>query len=315
MDSRFRLIPAAEVALLPPTTWLVDDLIQDGGVTLLVGPPNSYKTFLALHLALAIASAQPQVLGRAARAGRVVYVSAEGQLAERQRAWYGAHGVADAACWYLHRPLPLQDATAISALLAAVAEAEAAPPVLFVFDTLAKCIAGVEENSAKEMGVVAQNLDELRRQTGAAILLVHHVARHTERARGSTALGGAVDTELSLTREDGGQGVVLAVQKQRNGVYAPPLRLVPRVVAAEDGGSLVLDLDHAPVAQDARLLALLAQTPAGLATAAWQARAEQAGISGGSFDRMKARLVAANAVVAEGKGRWRTYRIASIDAA
>ena len=44
-------------------------------------------------------------------------------------------------------------------------------------DTLARHAVGVEENSAKEMGVWIANVEALAREFGCTVLLVHHIGK------------------------------------------------------------------------------------------------------------------------------------------
>jgi len=108
-------------------------------------------------------------------------------------------------------------------------------PVLFVFDTLARCIAGADENSARDMGLVVANLDRIRRATSACVLAVHHTGKDmTAGARGSSALRAALDTELELTAID--ERVTVKVTKQKDGAEPKPMRLA----RIESGDSCVL---------------------------------------------------------------------------
>ena len=47
-------------------------------------------------------------------------------------------------------------------------------PKLIIFDTLARCMVGGDENSPLDMGRAVAAADRVRVETGAAVLLVHH---------------------------------------------------------------------------------------------------------------------------------------------
>ena len=86
------------------------------------------------------------------------------------------------------------------------------PLRLVVVDTLARVLAGGDENTGQDMGAVIDRLDRIRRETGAAILLVHHEGKDSSKgARGHSSLLAAVDCALEI--KDG----VLKVEKQRDG--------------------------------------------------------------------------------------------------
>ncbi len=86
-------------------------------------------------------------------------------------------------------------------------------PRLVVFDTLARCSVGADENSARDMGVVVAALDRVKAATGAATGVVHHSGKRRERTHGSSALLGAMDTVIAVS---GPGEIELQVEKQRN---------------------------------------------------------------------------------------------------
>lgn len=94
-----------------------------------------------------------------------------------------------------------------------------APEVLFV-DTLARSFVGKDENSQLDAGLWVDGADRLR-QRGMAVIALHHTKKNTEfglQYRGSSALRGAMDTELTLHRDpDGQKGCAkLACSKQKD---------------------------------------------------------------------------------------------------
>jgi DNA replication protein DnaC len=73
---------------------------------------------------------------------------------------------------------------------------------LIVIDTLHSASVGVEENSAKDIGVVLDSLYELRSLLGCTVVLVHHTGKkHTGKQdeRGSSALRAAMDTIIKVS--------------------------------------------------------------------------------------------------------------------
>ena len=55
----YSVLSIADLARLPNQEWLVDGLIPKVGVGSIHGAPASYKTFVALHIGLSIASGRP----------------------------------------------------------------------------------------------------------------------------------------------------------------------------------------------------------------------------------------------------------------
>lgn len=68
----------------PPRQWRIEDLVPDNHLTMLIGDGGTGKSFLALHLALCVASGRP-FLGRDVRRGRVLYLDYELDENEQKR--------------------------------------------------------------------------------------------------------------------------------------------------------------------------------------------------------------------------------------
>jgi hypothetical protein len=127
--------------------------------------------------------------------------------------------------------LSLLEPAAVATFLRATRHVQ---PVLVVFDTLARCMTGGDENSALHMGRVVAVTDRVRVELGATVLFLHHTTKAGGSERGSSALRGALDTLLALNPVD--DQLTLSVEKQKD---APPfapieLRLDPF------GGSCVI---------------------------------------------------------------------------
>lgn len=222
---RAALLDTAAVRALPPPDSLIDDYLMRDSLATLYGPSGGGKTFLALDWALHTA-VFPWWNNHGIHGGPVVYVIAEGVsgVGIRIDAWTGHHATSldkGHPIYWLPQAVNLTDLGEVYALAELAAELGA---VLIVFDTLARCIVGADENSAKDMGVVVANLDRIRRTTGACVLAVHHSGKDgTAGARGSSALRAAMDTELEVTDTDG--RTTLKVTKQKDGPEVSPLRL------------------------------------------------------------------------------------------
>lgn len=78
---------------LRPTRWLIRNYLERGAVGALYGPSGSLKSFIALEMALCVASGRPY-RGNSVRQGSVIYLAAEGQrgLSKRILAWERKHG-------------------------------------------------------------------------------------------------------------------------------------------------------------------------------------------------------------------------------
>lgn len=242
---RLRLIPADEFANLPPREMLVESILPVGGLAVLWGQPGTFKTFLALDLALSIATGRAWC-DHAVRQGAVVYIAAEGVGAFplRVKAWKRHHGVAELpGAFILPAPVQIRDGNQVGALLAEVRQL-AEKVAFIVVDTLARCFVGGDENTTKEMGLLVAGLDTIRERTAATVLVVHHSERSGKHERGSNALPGAADT--AMRAKAGPDGVILECTKQKDGAGFPALHFRRHVVELEDGNTLCVLVPVSP---------------------------------------------------------------------
>ena len=196
--------------------YLVKGWLDQGGVSVLYGPSNAGKSFLALDIAHHVAKGRSWG-GRRTRKGRVLYVAAEGggSFANRVAA------LDDPEFFVYCAPLTLTGRDGAAGPLSEVAQHLAAvggePFSLIIFDTLARVMGGLDENTAPDIAQLVAGLDLIRRATGAHVMLVHHTGKDAARgARGHSSLRAAIDTEIELTRDEVGQ-ITAEVTKQRDG--------------------------------------------------------------------------------------------------
>ena len=194
----------------PQTQWLVEQLWTDQAVGILGGEPKCCKSFLALDLAVSVAS------GAAAlrqfpvrRSGPVLLFPAEDSLAiVRQR----LEGIA-AAAEVPFASLPVQVITAPSLRLDMATDRERLThtvqqqrPILLILDPLIR-LHRVDENDATQIAALLSYLRELQRKFQLAVMLVHHARKDSQSSRpgqalrGSSELHGWGDSNLYMRRK------------------------------------------------------------------------------------------------------------------
>jgi len=210
----FRLLHADKLDDMPPIRWLIQDEIPENSLVLLFGPSGVGKSFQALDYAL-----------RVAQGTAVVYIAAEGALGygARKRAWCVHHAKSAGQLYFIPEAPNLLNSTEVEALIALIAPVQ---PTLVVVDTLARCMVGGDENSARDMGQFVASCDQIRHTTGATTLVVHHTGKSGLSERGSSALRAASDQVISISSEDG--LIRLVCEKAKDQREFPPrlLRLV-----------------------------------------------------------------------------------------
>jgi hypothetical protein len=167
-------------------------------------------------------------LGNAVEQGTVVYVAPEGSagLGARVRAWKTANRVdGDVGVYFLPATASLLSGSEVARLVETMRSLPR-PPVLVVFDTLARSIPGGDENSATDMGTAIASADRIRDEVSCAVLLVHHTNAGGERERGSTALRGGADTMMILKKEGATIGLECTKQKDAQAFETITLQLV-----------------------------------------------------------------------------------------
>ena len=106
------------------------------------------------------------------------------------------------------------------------------PEAVIVPDALADHIAGLDENSSKDINQVYRNIWEVVTVNGAAFLIPHHAGWDEKRERGSTAIRAKSDIVLQIVKFEPEKGTIeLKHHKRRGG-----RKLSARVRATADRG-------------------------------------------------------------------------------
>jgi hypothetical protein len=218
---RFKITMLADVRLDDGVPWLVDKLLPAGGLGVIYAAPNVGKSFFAMNLALAVARGTP-FYGRPVQQGGALYIAAEDApgVAVRARATKTLAKLPDDVPFAI-LPESVSFAQAkrdLPELFKAIdAAADRTGPLrLIVIDTLARAMAGLDENTAADMGTVVAACAAIQKRTGAHVLLVHHAGKDAAKgSRGSSVLLAAADTEIKASVNSRGTRVA-EVTKQRN---------------------------------------------------------------------------------------------------
>ena len=234
-----QVIGIDELAELPEPEPLIDGTLDRRTVALLAGPWGSGKTFVALDWALSVASGKAwQRRDVAVEHGDfvpdVLYVAAEGAygLKQRVKAWQAAWNVDDGRLLgFLVIPRPVMLATSdVASFCAYIRQGD---HKFVVIDTLARCAVGLDENSAKDAGLIVRDLDRIRDATnGGTVLVVHHTGKDGKTVRGSSAFEAAMDTVYQI--EGDPQLMKLRRTKRKDGPTPDNLSLRLEAVPGTD---------------------------------------------------------------------------------
>jgi hypothetical protein len=223
------LVTGDQLAALPPPEPLVEGFLVTDSVAWVIGPPGHGKSFVVNDIAMSVGTGTPWQ-GYEVRHGLFVYLVAEGArgMGVRHKAWEAHHG-AKAGQNVLYLPRPVQaSGPEWDTLVRALARLR---PVGIALDTQARVTVGMEENSNTEMGQFVEQVERLRRATGACVIVVHHTTKGALVGRGAGALQGAAQSELTVTMDKREGSIAVKTTKQKDGVELPPVKL--RFVAVE----------------------------------------------------------------------------------
>ena len=247
------LLPVVRAALLADAPeaerWLVTSLWGRAAVGILGGAPKCCKSWLALELAVSVASHTP-CLGRFAveDPGAVMLYMAEDSAAVVKARLAGL-------CSHRGRGLdaiPIDVITAPSVRIDRERDQERltrtvrrGAPRLLVLDPFVR-LHRVDENDAGQVSAVLGYLRALQRELDVAVLVVHHARKNGggggqagQSLRGSGDLHAWGDSNLYLRRH---QGALTLTIEHRAAPAPEPLAL--RLVATADGGAYLVVGEH-----------------------------------------------------------------------
>jgi hypothetical protein len=260
----FPVTRVAEVSCdLGRPRWLIEPLWAAAGVGVLGGQPKTCKTWMAIDIALSVASSTPCLdTFPVAYPGPVLLFLAEDSA---DSTYERISGICQHRCidldkldlFLLTTPvLRLDSSTDYQRLVATV---DSLRPRLLVLDPFVR-VHAVDENSASEVSRLLADLTTLKRTYDLAILLVHHarksrVGNPGQALRGSGDLRAWGDTNLFLRQ----RGNLLELSGEHR--YAPAFSPISLKLISSTSSHLAIDstdeAESAAVSLSARVVEAL----------------------------------------------------------
>lgn len=189
--------------------WIVDDLIPRNSISMMFGAPKAGKSFVAYDLALHIANGMPWC-GKDVERGAVFVVCGEGRIGvtKRIKAWgkhYIQNGDWSKVPFFLsERAVKIGaegEAEILQQVIHEMCMEHKVHPALVVIDTVARCFGAGDESSNQDMGNFISLIDNyIKSAFNTSVLLIHHTGHMSkQRARGASALSGALDAAFSIS--------------------------------------------------------------------------------------------------------------------
>ncbi|MFE1849911.1 AAA family ATPase [Streptomyces sp. NPDC059489] len=227
------LLDASSLDNMPTLEPLVGDLLHLDSLARIIGPSGHMKSFVTIDLAAHVGTGM-QWHGHHVRQGTVVYLVAEGArgIRKRVRAWEKHYGLKMDNVLFLPRPVQAMGPE-WDTLIEAMRRLQ---PQMIIIDTQARVSVGVEENSNTEVGVVIERVEDLRRATGACVLVIHHTGHVGEHGRGASSAKGALQSELHVSKKgDNAKNIVVTVKvgKQKDDEESGDIQFGLKVITLE----------------------------------------------------------------------------------
>ena len=227
---------------LPPVPWLLPGWLAEGDITHLVGGPFIGKSTIAAAMGYSLATGTSWCGIQPTRACRVLVFDEEQSDVEVARMYLRAGAPCEGLSIAAQQSISV---TAPDGLALLERELREKRPEVVIGDSVQQLMAGIDENSASEVGPVYKTLFRLRGQYGATFLLLGHPGkpntqnphRGIDILRGSTAHGTQASSVWIATRSQDGGAVDLRQVKRRGGGL---LKLRVRYHAEHDDAPVTL---------------------------------------------------------------------------
>jgi hypothetical protein len=202
----------------PELEFVIPDLIPKGNLIILGGKPKVGKSLLGLLMALSVGLGEDLWDKQVTKGGVLLVSTEDGEVRLRKRIWRMTDTPNEYhPNFHFHvSECNLSDSKTLSALKSKILETK---PDLVVLDPLINLFKKGELNSAEDMNRVLRPLQDLAKETGAAILVIHHARKSgsedsIDTIQGSITISGVADGILilkSLRSEGEGKKAVLEV--------------------------------------------------------------------------------------------------------
>lgn len=201
-------------------SWLIPNMIPAQGTGMIYGESGSYKSFIALDMALCLAFGIAGQWGAPPVKNDVLFLAGEGPVATGKKRWpawmeWQEIEFRNDHRFFIKDRVPFfTDTQAWEEVKADLAELKA-KPALIVIDTMTRLLTGLDENSAKDASMITNFMEQLSRYYECFVLAIHHTGKDQNKgARGSSAFYANMDAVISTKLRQG--GTELRVRKQKD---------------------------------------------------------------------------------------------------
>lgn len=196
---------------IPKISWLVENIVREGGITIIGGTSGTMKTFFALELALACVSGNQFLDYFDVQKTKVLYVDEENGdivIFNRLSSMTKSNNIKsedlDKFFLLIYEGLKLDNDEIILSLTKVIEEFK---PKLIIFDSLVRFFEG-DEDKSKDVRRIFDNLKPFVKEYQVSFIILHHT---TKNGKGLTGLRGSGDISAFAD-------VVLMFDKKKSGI-------------------------------------------------------------------------------------------------
>ncbi|PIE10264.1 MAG: hypothetical protein CSA72_09700 [Rhodobacterales bacterium] len=221
--------------------FVVNGLLEETALSMIYGASYAGKSFVALDMAMSVATGSPFYGHDVSEPQSVIYVAAEGAQGALRRiqGWCKKRSVdrREAHLFFSRRSVSMSDDAAWRSLCEGISaiNAQHPPAKLVIFDTLNRSMGKWDENKASDAGEILERLSELAHDFESNVCVVHHTG-HSEkdRGRGSSAFYAGLDQSFKVSRH--ADTITLQNDKMKDGTPPSPLSFVLQDIEVEAEG-------------------------------------------------------------------------------
>ena len=195
-----------ELENLPKLDWLIKDILVDGGIATIYGESGSTKSFLAIDLAMHLATGSKWFGLEVNRGIPIIYTALEGfrGVVKRIKGWCKKNNISPSNIFIDHDSLLLGEQGSVESFINYY-KANNFHKGMIIIDTFNMACPNIEENSAKEMSGVITKAKLIAEKLNSTVLIIHHSGKDESRGmRGSSSLKASMDTIIYVKQDSNG---------------------------------------------------------------------------------------------------------------
>ena len=195
-----------ELENLPKLNWLIKDILVDGGIATIYGESGSTKSFLAIDLAMHLATGSEWFGLEVNRGIPIIYTALEGfrGVVKRIKGWCKKNDLSPSNIFIDHDSLLLGEQGSVESFINYY-KASNFNRGMIIIDTFNMACANLEENSAKDMSSVITKAKLIAEKLNSTVLIIHHSGKDESRGmRGSSSLKASMDAIIYVKQDSNG---------------------------------------------------------------------------------------------------------------